>query len=76
MLVKDRMTLDPMTVTPDTAFPYAFRLIREKRIRHLPVVETGWLHGIVSIGDVIRALGRKVEAENRYMRDYIQGKFF
>ncbi len=56
MLVKDRMTVDPVTVTPDTSFPEAFRLIREKRIRHLPVVdETGKLIGIVAQTDLLHA---------------------
>ena len=39
MLVKDRMTPNPITITPDTPFSEAFRLIREKGIRHLPVVD-------------------------------------
>jgi hypothetical protein len=34
------------------------------------------MQGLVSIGDVVNALRKKVEAENRYMRDYIQGKYF
>ena len=56
MLVKDRMTLDPVTVTPDTSFPEAFRLIREGKIRHLPVVdEQGRLLGVVARTDLLRA---------------------
>lgn len=56
MLVKDRMTLDPETVTPDTSFPEAFHLMREKRIRHLPVVdEEGKLLGVVARPDLLHA---------------------
>ena len=56
MLVKDRMTVKPVTVTPDTSFPEAFRLIREKRIRHLPVVdEKGKLIGVVARTDLLHA---------------------
>jgi acetoin utilization protein AcuB len=56
MLVKDRMTVEPVTVTPDTSFPEAFRLIREKRIRHLPVVdEKGKLIGVVARTDLLHA---------------------
>jgi len=56
MLVKDRMTPNPTTITPDTSFPDAFRLIREKRIRHLPVVdEKGELIGIVAQTDLLHA---------------------
>lgn len=56
MLVKDRMTLEPVTVTPDTSFPDAFQIIRERRIRHLPVVnEKGKLIGVVTRTDLLHA---------------------
>jgi acetoin utilization protein AcuB len=56
MLVKDRMTSNPITITPDTFFPEASRIIREKRFRHLPVVdEKGKLIGIVAQADLLRA---------------------
>jgi CBS domain-containing protein len=43
------------------------------RIRHLPIIDGGRLAGIVSIGDVVNACRSSVEAENRYLREYIQG---
>lgn len=56
MLVKDRMTSNPITITPDTSFPEAFRTIRENKIRHLPVVDKkGKLVGIVSRTDLLHA---------------------
>jgi len=56
MLVKDRMTADPTTITPDTSFPDAFRILREKKIRHLPVVDgKGKLLGIVARTDLLHA---------------------
>jgi acetoin utilization protein AcuB len=56
MLVKDRMTHNPITVTPDTSFPEAYRIIRDKRIRHLPVVnEEQRLIGIVAQTDLLHA---------------------
>jgi CBS domain-containing protein len=33
------MTPHPITITPDTSFPEAFHILREKGIRHLPVVD-------------------------------------
>jgi acetoin utilization protein AcuB len=56
MLVKDRMTLNPMTITPDTSFPEAFRIIHEKKIRHLPVIDgQGKLIGVVAQTDLLHA---------------------
>ena len=56
MLVRDRMTPNPITITPDTTFPDAFRVIREKGIRYLPVVnKRGKLIGIVTQTDLLHA---------------------
>jgi len=56
MLVKHRMTPNPITISPDTTFPDAFRIIREKGIRYLPVVDKrGRLIGIVTQSDLLRA---------------------
>ena len=56
MLVKDRMTHNPVTITPDTTFPKAYQIIREKKIRHLPVVdEEERLIGIVAQTDLLHA---------------------
>jgi acetoin utilization protein AcuB len=56
MLVKKRMTHDPVVVSPRHSLADALRLTRERRIRHLPVVENGVLVGIVSDRDVRTAL--------------------
>lgn len=51
-LVKDWMTRDVITITPNTLLPEAHRLMTEKGIRRLPVVEHGRLVGIVTRGDI------------------------
>jgi acetoin utilization protein AcuB len=56
MLVRDRMTLDPVTITPETSVPDALRLMTERKIRRLPVLDTqGTLVGIVSDRDLLLA---------------------
>lgn len=56
MLVKDRMTIDPVTVTPEATFPEAYSKMREKAIRHLPVVDkTGELVGVLARTDMLNA---------------------
>jgi CBS domain-containing protein len=74
--VEDIMTRDVVVGLPEDTVDYVMEIMTRNRIRHLPVVDDGWMHGILSIGDVVDALRTKVEVENRYMRDYIQGKFF
>jgi CBS domain-containing protein len=73
--VEEVMTRDVVVGLPDDTVDYVMEIMSRNRIRHLPVVEDGWMVGILSIGDVVNALRQKVEVENRYMRDYIQGKF-
>ena len=56
MLVKKRMTRDPLTVSPAHSLADALRLTRARRIRHLPVVQDGEVVGMVSDRDVRTAM--------------------
>ena len=47
----------------------------EQRCRHLPVLESGKLVGIVSIGDCVAHLCDEATRENGYLRDYIGGHY-
>jgi CBS domain-containing protein len=51
-LVKDWMTRNVVTITPDTTLPEAHRLMTEKRVRRLPVMRNDFLVGIITLGDV------------------------
>ncbi len=56
MFVRDRMSTQPVTITPDMPFQDALQLMRERRFRRLPVVnESGELVGIVSERDLLYA---------------------
>ena len=56
MLVRERMTSPAVTITPDTPFQEAFKLMRDKKFRRLPVVDsTGKIVGIVSERDMLHA---------------------
>ena len=50
----------------------ALALMTQRRIRHLPVVDSGELKGIVSIGDLVKYRMDRIEAEAEAMRAYIQ----
>ncbi len=55
LLVKDWMSKNVITASPDTTLPEAAALMRENKIRRLPVVRESKLVGIVSNTDVIEA---------------------
>ena len=58
----DVMTKQVLTLTADVDIVDAARLMREKKIRHIPVVEDGNVLGIVGIRDVMGALVERVWA--------------
>lgn len=74
MQVSDAMTSRVIAGATDDELDQVMEVMTENRIRHLPIVEDGWLEGIISIGDVVNALRQRVESENRHLRDYIQGR--
>jgi CBS domain-containing protein len=49
----------------------AMELMTDRRIRHLPVIESGALVGLVSIGDLVKARIDEAEREALALKDYI-----
>lgn len=74
--VGDAMTRDLVVGVAEDDIHYVMNVMTESRIRHLPIVRDGALAGIVSIGDLVNACRREAEVENRYLRDYIQGRTY
>lgn len=56
MLVKDIMHKNPQTVSPGTSLEEAYRLMQQKRFRHLPVVEEDRLVGVVTDRDLRQSM--------------------
>lgn len=52
--IRDTMTRDLITVTPEDKIEDAMKIMSTKFIRHLPVLENDKLIGIISIGDVVK----------------------
>ncbi len=71
--VEEAMTSDVLVAVPDDGLDYVMGIMTQNRVRHLPIVADGQLEGIVSIGDVVNAVRRTMEAENRHLKDYING---
>ena len=72
MHVRDIMTVEVHTCTPDTTVAELMKMMTEHRIRHVPVVDgEGALISIVSIGDVVKNRVGEMESENQALRDYV-----
>jgi CBS domain-containing protein len=67
------MSHELIIAQPEDDIQVAMRLMTTHRVRHLPVVQSGQLHGIVSIGDIVKAHHEELEMENYLMQSYIQG---
>lgn len=69
--VGDIMTPDPVTVTPQETVHRCMELMTAGRFRHLPVVDSGRVVGMLSIGDLVKAVieeqSQKIEQLERYI---------
>lgn len=54
--VRDIMTANVICVTPEETILDCLEIMTEKRVRHLPVVDTDRLVGMVSIGDLVKRI--------------------
>jgi CBS domain-containing protein len=66
------MTAPAITVEADKQIMGALSLMTQRRIRHLPVVESGRLVGLVSIGDLVKYRMDQIERDAAAMLSYIQ----
>jgi CBS domain-containing protein len=68
------MTADVLTIAPEITVQEVMDIFAEKRCRHLPVVQSGELVGLISIGDVSRWVANAHRAEAESLRQYIAGE--
>jgi CBS domain-containing protein len=72
--VSEIMSSPVTTVELDRTADECMRLVTEQHIRHLPVIDRGELVGVISIGDLVKAIV-SVQAETiQHLSDYIEGK--
>ncbi|MFH0783081.1 MAG: CBS domain-containing protein [Pseudomonadota bacterium] len=69
------MTTNLIVGTEDDSVDYILAIMTENRIRHIPIMDGKELKGMVSIGDVVKALLKEKDVENRYLKDYIADKY-
>ncbi len=74
MFVKDWMTKKVFTVTPDDSVSTAARILKEKNIKHLPVVKNGKIKGIISDRDIKEYIPSKATSLDVYELHYLLAK--
>lgn len=72
-LVREVMSSDLVTVGPEATVADCMGLMTQYRVRHLPVLENRALVGIISIGDVVKAIMTQQELMISEMESYISG---
>ena len=65
------MSSPVLTVGPEQSVPECMRMVTDNRVRHLPVVEDGAVIGVLSIGDLVRAVLEEQQQTIEQLEHYI-----
>lgn len=74
-LVEEIMTREVVTASPEITVAEGMRLMTDHRIRHLPFVSEGRVVGVVSIGDLVKAIISEQEETITHLTNYITGRY-
>ena len=69
--VQEIMTSEVLCISPDQSVTKCMALMTDKRIRHIPVLDDGQLVGVISIGDVVKAIITEQQIIINHLEDYI-----
>jgi len=72
--MREIITTPVISVTSQHTIEEAMRLMTEKRVRHLPVIDGGKLTGMVSIGDMVNWIISAQTATIDQMKSYLAGR--
>ena len=72
-LVREIMTDSVVTVSPNHTVDDCMRIITDHRVRHLPVLDNDRLVGMISIGDLVRAIIAHQAETIDHLHAYISG---
>lgn len=73
--VGELMTTDLIVGLSDDDVHYIAGIMTNNRIRHVPIVENNKIVGLISVGDVVKTQMEDIRIENRYLKEYIDGKY-
>ncbi|MDX1438584.1 MAG: CBS domain-containing protein [Rubricoccaceae bacterium] len=73
--VREAMTSELVTVTPETTVEECMKLMTDHKIRHLPVLREGHLAGIISIGDCVRQLSEDAQRRVEDLERFVSGSY-
>jgi|SRR6266496_5680077 len=71
--VREIMSVKVYYVRPEQSINDCMERMTDKRVRHLPVLENDRLAGIISIGDVVKAIIADQESTIKHLENYITG---
>jgi CBS domain-containing protein len=69
--VRDIMTTPVITVQPETTVQTCMQIMTDRHVRHLPVIEGGRVVGMVSIGDLVKAVIAEQQQQIEQLESYI-----
>lgn len=69
--VHDIMTADVITVAPGDSVAHCMEIVTNSRIRHLPVMDAGQVVGVLSIGDLVKAVIQAQQQDIDQLQRYI-----
>lgn len=72
--VGEMMTTNVQTVSPSDQITSVMNTMTNRRFRHLPVVDDGKVVGIITIGDVVKAVIEQQEVTIQHLSNYITGE--
>lgn len=70
--VSEVMTAPVTTISPDASLLDCAQLMTSRRMRHIPVIESGKLAGIVTAGDIMAYRISHLEESNIFLQEYLQ----
>lgn len=73
--VRDVMTRELFTMAPEQPLSAAMEAMTQRRCRHVPIVKGGKLEGMLSIGDVNKALQENLAHELHELESYISSPY-